>query len=516
MEYLMKDMNDINVQVEEYSRRGKYHELVVILEHEIKKTENVAKKYDYELKLAEIYYSMRKFSKAKTMAEKLIPLVQEESKLNLIGDVENLLGKIYRIHQRYDEATLHYHNAQRSFTQANNKAGLAKIYHNIGNVHVFLGEFKEALKNHNKALELAQQEGKDEAIASSFLNIGSTHYQNGEVDKAIESFKKAKEIYESIQDEPALAAVHLNLAETNLLRRDYSAAIDNSSISCKLYEKQNNEIGLKLALTLKGRAEKSSGLFANAIETFSNVVTLFTNDVQEDVYIELGESFLFANKQIEAKETFEKILELPGRTPQGTGFALDYLAKIAIELENLGEARRIYSQLLNLLYSREPQDNDSIVSTQANLGFVLLRKGEFTKAWEVLKSCYTYFTKKKNMEDLTALTNNFRDYLIFKEDYAHAITIIENFIIPAVIKISKEKNRIRIYNYEVAFLYYLMGKKDEALKYWNMKLKKKRTFQKISPTFLNSLILDEKKREELKHQHVLFLKNIQDKEKSNE
>ncbi len=512
----MKDMNDINVQIMEYSRRGKYEEIVAILEQEIKKTENITKKYDYELKLAEIYYSMRKFSKAKTIGEKLLPLVKEESKLELIGDVENLLGKIYRIHQRYDEAMLHYQNAKRYFTETNSKAGLAKIYHNIGNVHVFLGEFKEALKNHHKALELAQQEGNDEAIASSFLNIGSTHYQNGEVDKAIESFIKAKRIYESIQDEPSLAAVHLNLAETNLLRRDYPAAIDNSSISSKLYDKQKNQIGMKLALTVKGRAEKASGLSPNAIETFSNMITSFPNDVQEDIYIELGESFLFENRKIEAKETFEKIMELPSRTQQGTGFSLDYLARIATELENLDEAKRIYSQLLNLLHSMEPQDEDSIVSTQANLGFVLLRIGEFAKAWELLKSCCTYFTRKKNLEDLTALTNNFRDYLISQEEYAHSITIIEDFIIPAVKKLTKEINQITQLNYEVAFLYYLMGKKSEALNHWNKKLPKKRTFQRISPTFLNSLIFDEKKQEELKHQHILFLKNIQDKEKSNE
>jgi tetratricopeptide (TPR) repeat protein len=160
----------------------------------------------------------------------------------------------------------------------------------------------------------------------------------------------------------------------------------------------------------------------------------------------------------------------------------------------------------------DPQDNDSIVSTQANLGFVLLKIGEFSTAWELLKSCCTYFTKKKNIEDLTALTNNFRDYLISQEDYARSITIIEDFIIPAVKKLSKEKNLILQHNYEVAFLYNLMGKKDEALKHWNKKLPKKRTFKRISPTFLNSLILDEKKREELKHQHILFLKIIQDKE----
>jgi hypothetical protein len=102
--------------------------------------------------------------------------------------------------------------------------------------------------------------------------------------------------------------------------------------------------------------------------------------------------------------------------------------------------------------------------------------------------------------------------LISQEDYARSITIIEDFIIPAVKKLSKEKNLILQHNYEVAFLYNLMGKKDEALKHWNKKLPKKRTFKRISPTFLNSLILDEKKREELKHQHILFLKIIQDKE----
>jgi tetratricopeptide (TPR) repeat protein len=505
-------MNDFKDQIKEFSRSGKYHDLIILLEQQIAESKNTEEKYLLELKLAETYYSIREFSKAKIIGEKLLPLVKEKADLILIGEVENLLGKIYRIHQRYDEALAHYKNAQKSFKLANHNLGLSKIYHNIGNVYVFLGEFKDSLKNHQKALDLARQEDDDEAIASSCLNIGSVYYQNGQIDESLDYFGKAKDRFEKLRDEPSLAAIHLNLAEANLLRRDYETARENSRISRDLYTQQQNKIGLKLALTALGRAEKSSGLFNDAIDTFSSLINIDPSNTQEDIYFELGECFLEINQKVNAKEIFEKILELPHRTPQSIGYSLDYLARLALEMNNLNEAKAIYSQLLDVLNKMEPRDNDSIVSTQANYGFVLLKIGQFKAAWKLLETCTTYFRKKKNLEDLITLTNNYRDYLISIDDYAQSISVIENFIIPAVKKLSKEKSQIYNNNYEVALLYSIMGKKNEALKYWKEKKSKKKPFQRFSPTFLRSLIISETKRDELKKHHLSFLKMIQDNE----
>ncbi|MFX0085940.1 MAG: tetratricopeptide repeat protein [Candidatus Hodarchaeota archaeon] len=503
-------MNDIKDQITKYSRSGKYHDLIDLLEQQIDESKNVEEKYFLKLKLAESYYSIREFSKAKSIGEKLLPLVKEKADLILIGEVENLLGKIYRIHQRYNEALIHYNNAKKSFKLANHNVGLAKIYHNIGNVYIFLGHFKNSLKNHRKALDLAIEEEDEEAIASSYLNIGSIYYQDGSIDEALDYFSKAKDLYVKLGNEPSLAAIHLNLAEVNLLRRDFKSARKNSIISKDLYSKQQNEIGLKLALTVLGKAEKSLGLFNEAIDTFRNLINIDPNNIKDDIFFELGECYIKTNQQIKAKETFEKILELPKRTPQSTGYSLDFLARLALEMNNLNEARQLYTQLLAFLNSMDPQDNDSIVSTQANFGFVLLKTGEFEEAWKLLETCTNYFRKKKNLEDLITLTNNYRDYLISIDDYKHSISIIENFIIPAVKKLSKEKFQIYRINYEVALLYSMIGKNGEALKYWKKSKPKNILFQKLNPTFLESMIISEIKKEELKKQHLSFIKMIRD------
>ena len=503
-------MNDTKDKISEFTRTGNYHNIITLLEQEIVKTEKEEEIYNLELKLAETYYSIREFSKAKAIGEKLLPLVEKKSDHVLKGDVENLLGKIYRIHQRYDEALTHYENAKKSFKLANHNLGLSKIYHNIGNVYVFLGQFKESLKNHHKALDLAQQEGADEAIASSYLNIGGAHYQNGQVDQASDYFSKARDLFEKIGDEPSLAAIYLNLAETNMLRREFKSAKENSQLSKDLYTKQQNIVGQKLALTTLGKAEKLSGLYDDAIETFNTLMTIEPDKTPEIIYFELGECYLLTNQKIKAKEIFEKILELPNRTQESIGYSLDSLARIAIELNNYEEAKAIYSQLVDVLNNKEPLDNDSIIATQANLGFVLLKTGDFDKSWKYLETCTNYFRKKKNLEELITFTNNYRDHLLSVDDYQNSISVIKDFTIPALKKLSKDKNQLNQYNYEVALLYKIMGKNEEALAYQKKKIKKKTSFPILEPSFLQSSLIEETKRDNLKKHHISFLKAIQD------
>lgn len=503
-------MNNIKDKIKEFTRTGNYHEIITLLEQEIEKTEKEEEKYHLELKLAESYYSIREFSKAKAIGEKLSSLIEDKSDHILIGDVENLLGKIYRIHQRYDEALSHYENAKKSFKLANHKLGLSKIYHNIGNVYVFLGQFKESLKNHQKALDLAQQEGVDEAIASSYLNIGGAHFQNGQVDKAADFFNKAKDLFDKIGDEPSLAAIYLNLAETNMLRREYKNAIENSQLSKNFYTKQQNTVGQKLALTTLGKAEKLSGLYDDAIETFNTLMAIEPDRIPENIYFELGECLLVTNQKIKAKEIFEKILELPNRTQESIGYSLDSLARIAIELNNYEEAKTIYSKLVDVLNNMEPLDKDSVIATQANLGFVLLKTGDFDQSWKNLETCTNYFRKKKNLEELITFTNNYRDHLLSVDDYQNSISVIKDFTIPALKKLSKDKNQLNQYNYEVALLYNIMGKNKEALTYQKKNIKKKNIFLILEPSFLQSSLIEQTKRDNIKKHHISFLKAIQD------
>ncbi|MFX1517692.1 MAG: tetratricopeptide repeat protein, partial [Promethearchaeota archaeon] len=241
-------MTTVNQRIVKFTRQGKFHDIVKMLNEEIPKVNKQEEKIQLEYQLAEAYYSLREFKKAKNLIDGILPVFQEYNHHEMVGNSENLLGKIYRIHERYQDALAHYQNAEEAFKLVKNNEGLSKIYHNIGNVYIFLKRFKEAKKFHFMALEIAEQEEKLDGIASSHLNIGSMFYQNGEVDEALSHLEKARKIFDELQDIPSLAAVYHNLGEIYLLRQDFNAAIKHSSKAESFYEAQNNIIGRNLAM----------------------------------------------------------------------------------------------------------------------------------------------------------------------------------------------------------------------------------------------------------------------------
>ncbi len=490
-----------NERIKILTRQGRFHDLINMLEEEIPKVESQNKKLHLEYQLAEAYYSIRDSKNAKKIVERLLPKFQKLGNHSMVGDSENILGKIYRLHQRYSDALVHYQNAEKAFKLAKNNEGLSKIYHNLGNVYIFLERFKEAQKFHFKALEIAQLEGKQEAIGSSHLNIGSMYYQNGEVDLAMSHFEKARDVFKEIQDITNLAATYHNLAESYFLRREYISAQKNSSKAASLYEKLQNVLGQNIALTTQARSAKAAGSIDKAIDTYNQI-----ENPTDGILLELGECYLNQNQADIAKKTFERILELPTRNSLSIGYSLDNLARIAINKEEFEEARKIYTQLLEVLFSMKPQDPDSIASTQGNLGYMHLKMGALKPAWEYLIIASDYFKKRKNWDELITLGSNYRNELVATKDYQGAITVSREFILPVVRK-SKDKMQENQYHYEVALLYHLKGETEEGFNYWKKKYNRKIAFQKYSAPFLAS-VLDESNKKELEKQHLRFLKQL--------
>lgn len=507
----MEDIALLEERIEEYKRVGDYNKLVKFLQETIPQITSLEKKLTLKIELAEAYYTNRNFKESKEIVEQILHKASEEKYQSLIGHCENLLGKIYRIHQRYTEAIKHYQNGEEAFKAINNRDGLTKIYHNLGNVFVYIERFKEAKKYHNKSLKLAQELGNPYSIGSSHLNIGAMYYQNGEVDSALNHLTKAITIFEEIKDEPSLAAAYLNLSEVHFLRQDFQKAYQMSSKAFTLYEKQQNLIGKRLSLNVSAKTERASGSFTKAIEIYNQIISLDNIVVPEDTYIELGECYLVQKQLEEAKKSFEEVLQLSSRTDRGIGISLDYLAKIAIDRKEYDTARKLYIQLLELLNRMKPKDNDSIASTQGNLGFIYLKLGNIKQAWKLLETTTQFFEKRKNWEELLTLSSNFRDEFVKLKEFEKARTIVQDYLLP----VSKKNKNFTLQNqlqYEVALLMHLAGKTDEGVNYWKKNYNKKVSFPKFKTQFLNTPIIPQKLKLELENQHIIFMKKLKEVE----
>lgn len=502
-------MSGFEAQFEKYAHQGKFHELVRALEQKIANTDSSKETLNFKIQLAEAHYQTREFPKSRRLAEALLEEGKGQNDHLLVGNAENLLGKIYRIHQLYSEAIDHYQRAEQAFKLVGNNAGLSKVYHNLGNVHIFLERFKQAKKYHFKALEIAQKGDKQDALARSFLNIGSMFYQNGELDEAFSYFNKACKLLEKMHDEPTLAASYHNLAEVFLLRSKYENASTYSSKALALYRKQANVIGQRLALTTYARSTKAAGLFDKSIEAYLSILDLKGAGKPEAIMCELGETYAALNQLSEAKKLFEQILETPTRTPKDEGQALDHLARIAITEKNLEQAIKLYEQILTILneIETEPLDHDSIAATEANLGYLFLKIDQMDRAWELLERAMKHFKKRKNWEELAIVANNCKDELILKSNYELALHFLDEYSIPCLKKLKNPEVENQ-HHYEVAFLHHLQGNTQQGLDYWRKNHNKKGAYPKESASFLGNPLFDEQTPNGLARQHFDFLKQL--------
>ncbi|MFX0013769.1 MAG: tetratricopeptide repeat protein [Promethearchaeota archaeon] len=502
-------MTSIYERITEYSRQGRFYDLIKILEEELLRVETQEETLELKYQLAEAHYSVRDFNNSKKLIETILPSFNKLYNYSMVGHAENLLGKIYRIHKRYIEALTHYQKAEKAFEQTKDNEGLSKVYHNIGNAYVFLQRLKEAKKFHFRALEIAQHIGNSEAIAISHLSIGSMFYQNGEVDLALFHFDKARNLFEEVQNIPNLAATYHNLAEVFLIRKKFTNALKSSSQAVSYYKKIENPLGQHLALTTLARSAKSAGFLDQAIDAYNQA---FSINPTEDILLELGESYLNQNQIENGRKVFERVLELPTRTLRGEGYSLDYLAKIAINEKDFDQALNIYFQLLEVLKKIKPHDPESIVSTQGNLGYMYLKIGNSKLAWEYLVQTCDYFKKKKIWNELITLGNNYRNEYVVRNDYKQAIILIRDIILPAVKK-SQNKVLENQYHYEVALLNHIEGNTKEGLCYWEKYSTQKIPFQRY-PTFLLTTV-EERTKISLEKHHQEFLKHISKKLEDN-
>ncbi|MHA1450099.1 MAG: tetratricopeptide repeat protein [Candidatus Hodarchaeales archaeon] len=454
-----------------FLREGRYQDLVTLLETEIaSKNHTIEENNTLSMFLAEAYYETREFKKAKNIAENLLKQPENSEQYKIAGNAENLLGKIYRIHRRYEDALTHYKRAEEIFTSIKDDEGLSKIYNNTANVYIFMENFKEARKYHDKSLEIAKKLGKRNSIANSYLNIGSMYYHNGEVDLALENFIKAKDILQEINDVPNLASVNINIAGIYYTRKEHDKAIQMSQEAVSLLENQQDIMGKIVALTTLARALKESKNYQKAIETYLRIKEI-SETVSEETYMELGECYIFNNQINKAIAIYEEVIRLNNVSSRGTVLALDNLARIFMGMKDFSKSLVYYQQLMDILEKIKPRDDDSIAATKANAAFVLTKLGEENRAMDFFKQAIKYFDKKKYYDDILVTVNNFKDELVLQNNYTGAIKMILDYKIPAVKK-SGNKMMLDDCYFEIAFLHHLEGDSGKGIDYLKKKVKK--------------------------------------------
>ena len=498
-------MTSVRENIENLKKQGKYVELIDLLTRAIRHESSASERSYFQIELSEAYYELRDFSSAKRKIEQLLPNLYEEDSF-LIGEAENLLGKIYRIHQRYSEALEHYQKAIKVFTKHNHDNGLAKVYINMGNVFIFLEKFGESKKWYSKAQELAKKLNDSKLLANCYLNLGGMHYQNGNVSEALEYFEKTQLIFETTNDPPALAALYLNLAEVFFLRRDFVNSSSYSAKSALNYEQLGNSVGQVLALNTFARAEKALHNLENAISVYEEILRLQQPNKMEDILLELGECYLEVKQVEKAEGMFHLLIDDPSNTPITIGYGLNFLATIASDKGDFQNAKKYLQHLLDVLDTFPKKDYDSIAATKANLSYIFLKMGEREKSIQYLKSALEYFKKQKTWDEGLVLINNHLIELVKRKKFTDAHDLLYTYG-NSFAKRTKDKKTINKSIYETALLLHINSKTKEGIEFWRKNRVKMPIYQ-YKAGFLDNIDLSEKEKKFLHKEHRKFLKML--------
>lgn len=179
----------------------------------------------FKLKLyiscAKVDVRLAKYSKAIGMYQKAIHICKDN---NILADLYNRMGFVYRKDSIYDEALFYLNKAKTILENGLNGDTLilADIYNNIGITYLNLENYKLALLNYENACKLREENPSVSKadLAYSYHNIGTVYQKQKNFKMAIEYHEKALKIREKIytKREPLIAA------SLTMLGNDYSDA----------------------------------------------------------------------------------------------------------------------------------------------------------------------------------------------------------------------------------------------------------------------------------------------------
>ena len=247
-----------------------------------------------------------------------------------------------------------------------NKPGIARTYNNIGIIYKDQSDYPLAINYLLKSLKIKEELGNKPGMAYSYNNIGNIYENQSNYPLALEYYFKSLKIEEELGNKQGMARIYSNIGILYTIQSDYPLALDYLFKSLNIYE----ELGDK------------STAFANTILSIGNVyynqsdypLALDYYFKSLKIYVELGNRQKMAISYYNIGNLYAAIYE-QSDSLEGIGvWAVENPAKL------LDSA--MYYQQQALLINKELSDEYNMISSLSGIGFILIKKGEYSRALE--------------------------------------------------------------------------------------------------------------------------------------
>jgi tetratricopeptide (TPR) repeat protein len=280
---------------------------------------------DSKFKLANYYYTNKKYSLARETYEQLIAWINTnpsffEHPEFTKGEVYLNLGVVAKEQQDYAAAREYYQKALAIFVQYNDVYGQGEVYLDLGVVAKEQQDYAAAREYYQKALAIFVQYKDVHRQAQVYQNLGLVAAEQQYYAAAREYYQKALAIYVQYKDVHRQAQVYQNLGIVAREQQDYAAAREYYQKALAIFVQYEDVHKQGLVYGNLGVAAAEQQDYAAAREYYQKAVAIYVQykDVyrQAQVYQNLG---IVAREQQDyaaAREYYEKTFDIYLKFPE--------------------------------------------------------------------------------------------------------------------------------------------------------------------------------------------------------
>lgn len=210
------------------------------------------------------------FSASQQCFAKALNLAKNESDINNVGQLNNLLGRVFTLQGNYPQAISHLQEATKIFESLNDKQWLGKTYGYIGDVYFRQGDYEDAENTFEKSIAIGDRIELTQVVSS----LGLTYMNQGSYNQGIEVQTQQLNIVAAANDKQSMATLYTNLGIVFLEQQNYTQALEHFREGLALSEELGNKMLTSIAIGCMGSVYEKQGDYIKAMELFEQDLKL--------------------------------------------------------------------------------------------------------------------------------------------------------------------------------------------------------------------------------------------------
>ncbi|MCB5255136.1 MAG: sigma 54-interacting transcriptional regulator [Candidatus Cloacimonadaceae bacterium] len=350
------------------------------------------------------------FETLDTVMQSLSGIDDQHQRYLVQAEAKKIRGKIHYYINEWDQAEEAFRESETMYKLADDHAGLAAIYNNIGVLYMFQGEWEKSESHFLASLALEKKDYNLNGISVCFNNLGGLMDDKGDASRSLYYLEEALKIQRLLSEPYNITNIYNNIGVTMMDHGDYPRAEEALKKSLETAIEFNFVRNTIASLNNLGALSFKMGDWKGSISYYEKAIKLS----QENNF---NEGLLRSFNNL--GEVYEKSGEL-----------------------NL--AYDLYFKGLELL----PTVSDDYIKAElhGNLGSVLTKLHKFKEAYRYLMESFDFFKALGARDKIVEGSQNQAYYFIMTHNAESA-----DYYINEALKLATEQQN----DFEIGWTYYL-------------------------------------------------------------